>query len=173
MEKLDNQPCPFCGKKKLSLIEDEKDIPYFGKVYIFSMNCKDCKYNKSDIEVAENKGPMRYSLEISDKKDMNIRVVKSSTAKVKILQLKMDVEPGPGSVGYISNVEGVIDKFKKIIESERDNSDDADVRKKAKNLLKKIWKVKLGDVKVKLIIEDPRGNSAIISDKAKVEKLKK
>lgn len=172
MDKLDNQLCPFCGKKKLTLIEDEKDIPYFGKAYLFSMNCGNCKYDKADVEFAENKGPKKYTLEINSEKDMKIRVVKSSSASVKIPQMRLSVTPGPGSVGYISNVEGVLDKFKKVIEGERDSTDDSDVRKKAKNLLKKLWKVKLGDVKIKLIIEDPKGNSAIISEKAKVEVLK-
>ena len=52
-------------------------------------------------------------------------------------------------------------------------AEENDVKKKAKNLLKKIWKVKLGEQPLKIIIEDKSGNSAIISDKAKVEKLKK
>ena len=39
-------------------------------------------------------------------------------------------------------------------------------------MLKKLWKVECGDEKLKIIIEDPSGNSAIISEKAKVEKLK-
>jgi len=173
MERLEKQQCPFCNKKTLTLTEDEMDIPYFGKTYLFSMSCNGCKYTKADVEAAESKGSCRHSLEINDEKDMKIRVVKSSTAIVKIPQLKLSVEPGPSSIGYISNVEGVLDRFKKIIESERDNSDEEDIKKKAKNLLKKLWKVKLGDYKIKLIIEDLNGNSAIISEKAKVEKIKK
>jgi len=46
------------------------------------------------------------------------------------------------------------------------------VKRNAKNLLKKLWKVELGDEKLKIVIEDPSGNSAIISDKAVSEKLK-
>ena len=33
--------------------------------------------------------------------------------------------------------------------------------------MKKIWKVKCGEEKLKIIIEDPSGNSGILSDKAK------
>ena len=43
---------------------------------------------------------------------------------------------------------------------------------KAKNLLKKIQKISWGQEKAKLIIEDPSGNSAIISEKAVKSKLK-
>ena len=85
----------------------------------------------------------------------------------------MSVDPGVASEGYVSNVEGLLERFKKILESERDNADDEDVRKKAKNLLKKLWKIELGEEKVKIIIEDPSGNSAIISEKAIVSRLKK
>ena len=104
---------------------------------------------------------------------MKIKVIKSSFATVKIPKLKMSVTPGPVSEGYISNVEGVIDKFKDVIESERDTTEDENVKTAAKKLLKKIWKVKLGDIPVKLVIEDPSGNSAILSDKVIVEKLKR
>ena len=60
-----------------------------------------------------------------------------------------------------------------MIEEERDATEDDEIKDNAKKLLKKIWKVKLGDLEVKLIIEDETGNSAIISDKAVVEKLRK
>ena len=77
------------------------------------------------------------------------------------------------SEGFVSNIEGILQRFKKILEAERDAADDEDVRKKAKNLLKKLWKVECGDEELKVIIEDPSGNSAIISDKAVITSLKK
>ncbi len=152
--------------------EDEKDIPYFGRVYLFSMSCSACKFFKADVESAETKEPMRCTFEVQNEKDLSVRVVKGSEAIIKIPQLKMEVTPGPASNGYITNVEGVINRFEKIVQDERDNEEDEGVRKKAKLLLKKIWKVKLGEVPLKIIIEDPSGNSAIISERTVVEKLK-
>ena len=46
------------------------------------------------------------------------------------------------------------------------------MRKKAKNLLKKLWKVECGDEQLKIVIEDPSGNSAIVSERAVVSKMK-
>jgi zinc finger protein len=172
MEKLENQQCPFCNKKTLTLTEDKKEIPYFGNVFIFSMTCSNCKYHKADVEAEEQKEPCKYTIEVNSEKDMSIRVVKSSQATIKIPQMRISVTPGPASVGYISNIEGILNRFKKIIESEKDNAEDTKTRKHAKNLLKKIWKVKYGNEKLKIIIEDPSGNSAIISEKAEVKKLK-
>ena len=173
MEEVKNQPCPFCNKNTLTLIEEEKDIPYFGKCYLMSMRCESCNYYKSDIESAERKDPTRYTFTVKDKKDLNVRVVKSSEATIKIPTLRMSVDSGVGSIGYITNIEGVIRRFKKIIEDQRDLAEDEDVKKHAKNLLKKLWKIENGEEELKIIIEDPSGNSAIISEKAEVTNLKK
>ena len=172
MESLDNQECPVCNSKSLTLTEDENDVPYFGKVYLFSMVCSACKYNMSDVEAEEQKEACKYTFEVNSEKDMTVRVVKSSHASIKIPQLRMSVEPVNGSPGFISNIEGIINRFEKIVEEQRDTSEEEDVKKSAKNLLKKIRKVKFGDIHVKIIIEDPSGNSAIISEKAVIEKLK-
>lgn len=172
MEKLENQPCPICHKKTMTLTEDELDIPYFGKTYIFSMNCNNCKYAKSDVEAEERKEPCKITFTIEKEGDMKVRIVKSSEANIKIPQLKMSMESGPASDGFVSNIEGLLSRFEKVIEDERDLAEEDEIKKHAKNLLKKIRKVKWGEMPVKIIIEDPSGNSAIISEGAVVEKLK-
>ena len=45
---LSGQECPICHKKTLSMTEIEKEIPFFGNMYIFSMSCSNCKYHKGD-----------------------------------------------------------------------------------------------------------------------------
>tara|TARA_Y100000310_G_scaffold332510_1_gene408230 strand:- start:1357 stop:1875 length:519 start_codon:yes stop_codon:yes gene_type:complete len=172
METLEKQKCPFCGKNTLTLREDTQDIPYFGKTFIMSMDCSNCKYAKSDLEAAEYKDPIKTTLTITEEKDMKIRIVKSSEATIKLPSLRLSVTPGPASEGFISNVEGVIKRFEDIIEKQRDTSEDKADKTKAKNLLKKLRKVMYGEIETKLVIEDPTGNSAIISEKAVVEKLK-
>lgn len=175
MDKVENEPCPVCGEKKLTLIEDEQDIPYFGKTFLFSMQCGACGFFKSDVEAAEAKEPCRIIFTIENVKDLNVRVVKSSEASVHIPQLKIDVEPGADSIGYVSNMEGLLERFEEVIKAEKKTAEDEDddaAKTTAKSLLKKIWKVKCGDIPLKVIIEDPSGNSAIISEKAVVEPLK-
>jgi zinc finger protein len=172
MDELKGQPCPICGKKELTLREEERDIPYFGLCFLFSMSCGACDFSKADIEASEKKDPVKITFNIEDVKDLNARVIKSSNALVKISQLKMSMEPGENSEGFISNIEGLLGKFENVLKGQRDSTDDPTIRKKAKNLLKKIWKVKCGDVPLKVVIEDKTGNSAIISDKTKMDKLK-
>lgn len=169
---ITGEPCAFCHEKTLTLMDSEVDVPFFGKCYLFSMDCSSCGYHKADVETEEENEPARYSVELSDEKDMRIRVIKSSTASVKIPHLG-SIEPGDASNGYITNVEGVLNRLKKQIEIIRDDAEDEEDRKKAKNLLKKMTRIMWGQEKAKLIIEDPSGNSAIISDKAVKEKMKK
>ncbi|MEA3430489.1 MAG: ZPR1 zinc finger domain-containing protein [Nanoarchaeota archaeon] len=167
---LKGQPCPMCNKKTLTLMEAERDVPFFGKVYLFSMTCSTCKYYKSDIELAEKHEPAKYTLEVSNEEDLKIRVIKAASATVKIPHIAT-IEPGASSNGYVTNVEGIINRVKAIIEQKRDMEEDSAIKKKAKNLLKKINKVLWGQDKLKIIISDPNGNSAIISDKAKKSKI--
>ena len=169
---IENQDCPMCMEKTLTLSEELVDIPHFGPTYIFTMSCTSCKYGKSDIEAAELKEAAKYELEIDSEEDMEIKVVKSSEATLKIPRIAT-ITPGPASEGYFSNVEGVLNRVKTGIEQARDSAEDDSDKKKAKNMLKKINRVIWGKEKLKIIIEDPTGNSAIISEKAKISKLKK
>jgi len=171
VDTLEGQRCPICNAKSLTLTEDEKEIPYFGRVYVFSMSCGSCKYHKADVESIEEKEPSRFTLEIGSEEDMKIRVVRSSQGIVKLSHVAT-IEPGEGANGYVTNVEGILNRIKYQIETVKDNEEDDDVKKKAKNLLKKIQKMMWGQEKGKLIIEDPSGNSAIISDKAVKSRLK-
>jgi len=167
----EQQPCPLCHEKKLILTEKEVEVPYFGRVFLFSMTCNNCKYHKADIESAEQKEPIKYDFEISSENDMKIRVVKSSEATVKLPHIAT-ITPGPASQGYVTNIEGILNRVKYQIETVKEMEEDEEDKKKAKNLLKKITRIMRGQEKQKLIIEDPSGNSAIISDKAIKSPLK-
>lgn len=168
---FEHQPCPLCGQKTLILTERETEVPYFGKVLLFSMTCSSCKYHKADVEAIEQKEPVKYELEVSSEDDMKIRVVKSSEATVKLPHIAT-ITPGPASQGYVTNIEGILSRVKYQIEAAKGMEEDEADKKKAKNLLKKILNITWGKEKQKIIIEDPSGNSAIISDKAIKSPLK-
>ncbi|MBU1112026.1 MAG: ZPR1 zinc finger domain-containing protein [Nanoarchaeota archaeon] len=169
MNEIKGQECHLCGKKTLTLREEEVDVPHFGRVFIFSMQCDSCNFRKADLEPAEQKDPATYTFEIDSEDDLNIKVVKSAEATLKIPRI-ITIEPGPASEGYITNIEGDIERVKKIIQSAMDSEEDHDAKKKAKNLIKKLNNAQLGREKLKIIISDPTGNSAIISDKAQKSK---
>ena len=170
-EEIEQQQCPLCNEKTLILAEREVEVPYFGKVFLFSMTCTSCKYHKADVEATEQKEPVKFEFEISSEDDMKIRVVKSSEATVKLPHIA-SITPGPASQGYVTNIEGILNRVKYQIESAKEMEEDDEDKKKAKNLLKKLLNITWGKEKQKIIIEDPSGNSAIISDKAIKSALK-
>jgi len=170
IETLPGQDCPMCNTKNLTLIEQEMEIPYFGNVYLFSMTCSNCKYHKADVECAETHEGARYTIDVDSEEDMKIRIVKSAESIVKIPHM-ITMEPGTASQGFVTNVEGLLRRAKMIIEQARNSAEDKSDIKKAKNMLKKLQKVMWGQEKLKIIIEDKTGNSAIISDKVVKKKI--
>ena len=167
---LRDQDCPFCRKKTLTLSEQEMEIPFFGNVFLFGMTCDSCNYKKSDVEASTPQKPCKWTFDVTCKDDLNVRIVKSAEARLKIPHIG-SIEPGPDAEGYVTNVEGIITRFKRQIESLKESEEDDDDKKKAKNMLKKIQNVLWGSEQIKIIIEDKTGNSAIISEKAQKSSL--
>lgn len=170
IEKLEKQPCPMCHSNTLTLIESKMDIPFFGTTFLFSMECSNCNYKKADVEAAEKKESYKYVFEVNSEEDLNVRLIKSSQATIKIPRI-MTITPGPASEGYISNIEGLLNKIKEVIQKTKESTDEKEDRLKAIKLIKKLNKILFGQEKIKITIEDPSGNSAIISDKAVKSKL--
>lgn len=171
IDELKGQTCPMCGRKTLTLTQLKREIPYFGVVIIYSMSCSNCKFHKSDVDTLERNSPARYSIEINGEDDLKIRIIKSSQATVKLPRI-VEIAPGPASNGYITNAEGIINRVKDRFEAQKETEEDNNKKKAYMKLIKKLNRVLWGKEKLKIIIEDPSGNSAIISNKAKIEKLK-
>jgi zinc finger protein len=167
---MKNQQCPFCPEKKATLREEEIDIPHFGRVFVLSLQCGACGVNKSDVEPAERKEACKYIFEVNSEDDLSVKIVKSGEATVKIPHV-ITIEPGPASNGYVTNIEGLLQRVRGSIETAMESEDDPSSKKKAKNLLKKLTKVVLGREKLKIIIEDPSGHSCIVSEKAQKSKI--
>lgn len=158
-------PCPICSAKTIYSSFSIEEIPYFGECLQTVISCKNCDYKSVDFMITEQHDPMRYELKISDSNDMMIRVVRSSSSTIRIPEIGALVEPGPGSEGFISNVEGVIDRIANAISQAIKNAGH-EKKTHGNELLEKIKKIKNGE-EATLIIEDPFGNCAIISKKAK------
>jgi zinc finger protein len=169
VQKLD---CPICGgKNSFTITNHEIDIPYFGKVIETTMMCDRCKYRNSDVFPLEVREPKRYKLTIKDEKDLNKRVIKSSTGYVRIPELGVEITPGPVSEGYVSNVEGVLNRVDNVLQTLIRWAENEEQKKKGEELRERIKKIKEGKETATLIIEDPLGHSVIIGDGVVEEKL--
>lgn len=164
---LFNVECPSCRRKGVKTNFHRIEVPYFGEVMQTVIQC-DCGYHHADVLTLEKKDPVRYSIKIGEEKDLNIRVIRSGSSTIRIPELGVEVTPGIASEGYISNVEGVLTRLEDVLVTAKGWRRN---RVKAEELLRKIGRVKRGEEAVHLIIEDPSGHSAIISDKALKEAL--
>ncbi len=162
-------PCPACGRE-LNVVTALYDTPYFGKILITSISCE-CGFKHSDSFSAEINDPIRFKLEIKND-TLFSKVVRSTSATVRIPELGLAMEPGPASQGFITNVEGILMRFQEIVEmAKRWNSDNHDAVKRCEFIIEKLKLAMEGKERLTLVLEDPYGNSAIIDDRVFMEKL--
>ncbi len=161
-EWLQKTICPICGKNSLLLVEVYKDIPHFGKVLLASWRCSNCGYRHVDVFSLDFKEPTRYVLKVKDVKDLHAKVIRSSSATIRIPELGVIIEPGPISQGFITNVEGVLERVENAIKSLIVLSESSDDREKCAIALRKINLARKGKFEFTLIIEDPFGISMIV-----------
>ncbi|MBP7120665.1 MAG: ZPR1 zinc finger domain-containing protein [Methanolinea sp.] len=160
-------PCPGCSTEIEYLYQTE-DIPYFSGILIISARCMDCGYRFVDTQLLKNAEPSRWELLISSPDDLNIRVVRSMNGIISIPELGVQVDPGPACEGFVSNVEGVLNRIDAVIASVSRWTEDPQELENAGHLRIWIEQVKEGKRSVTLRIDDPTGNSAILGDKARI-----
>lgn len=161
---IEGETCMLCGEDALTLTEESVDIPHFGETFIFAMDCQECDFSMSDVEAAEEKEASEYRYTVSSEEDLSTRVVKSSNATIKVNYVG-EVEPGEASTGEVTNVESVLQRFRRVMEGRKDEAS-GDERKQLQNKIDKVADALYGREEITLKIKDPSGNSAIISDDA-------
>lgn len=163
--------CPVCRcENSMLVITKTENIPYFGEIMESTARCSDCGYKHSDIICLDQKEPVKYTLKV-DKSNLNARVIKSQSATVSMPELGIKVEPGPRSRGYVSNIEGVLNRFQDAVKMAMNFVEDEQSKGNASNILKEIEKIKAGENTVTVIIEDPFGHSMIIHEDASKREL--
>lgn len=164
--------CPNCGKDA-RIVEHLQEIPHFGKIIISTLACEKCNYKLNDVMIADAKEPASYKAEVTSKKDLETKVIRSSTGTIRIDALGISIEPGPAAEGYITNIEGILERAEESTKVLIANSaaDEADESKLARKELERIKKARNVEIPFSVIIEDPFGNSTMIGGKAKKMKL--
>lgn len=164
--------CPLCHEDLIIQWRSDR-IPYFGEVMYVTALCK-CGFRFADTLLLSQKEPMRYELKIEGPEDLNIRVVRSTSGTIRIPELGIDVEPGSISDSYVTNIEGVLDRiYKVVVTATKWSEGDEDRYSRGLEVQKVLEEAIDGKRSLTVVIEDPFGNSAIISDKAKSRVLAK
>ncbi len=111
-----NIPCPICSiEGEVKMIAHIDEIPYFGEHTQVTVLCNSCGWRQTDFIPAEGKKSGAWKLIIDNPEKLLARVVRSSSCTVKIEELDLVVNPGGNSTGYVSNVEGVMNRFVDVI----------------------------------------------------------
>jgi len=136
-------------------------IPRFGRMLIISMLCSQCGYRVFDTVALEYSGPSKVEYNVRNVGDLSARVIRSTTSTILIPELGLELRPGPRSEAFITNVEGVLDRFLAIAEQLYRGSEGA-VKERARKAVERIKLAMDGKIQFRIIIEDEAGNSAIV-----------
>ena len=157
--------CPTC-RMRMMIEEYLYEMPLVGKVLIASGTCNYCGYRFSDVRLAEPREPRKIVYNVEKPGDENALVIRASTASIKIPELGVEITPGPASRGYITTIEGII---LDVIEKTKFLCSSPDAPKKTcDEKIKELEDARNVAKPFTIIIIDPEGVSAIISDRVKI-----
>ncbi|MGI5992964.1 MAG: ZPR1 zinc finger domain-containing protein [Methanosarcina sp.] len=164
--------CPLC-QRELVMNWQRDNIPYFGEIMHISARCQ-CSFRFVDTMILSSKEPMRYEMPVETLEDLNARVIRSTSGTIRIPEMGVAIEPGSVSESYITNIEGVLHRVRDVLmTASKWVQEDEEKFSRSQELLCMLEEVIEGKKKITVIVEDPLGNSAIISKKAKAIKLSK
>ncbi len=161
--------CPTCGEGPLQFKDSEYVAPYFGRMLLSLTHCPSCGFKQRNVSLLEEHEPSIHSVAVSSIDDLSIRVIRSDTASIRIPELGVEIKPGLVADATISNVEAILLNIRDRTEFLRDAAETRKERHNAESFLEKITLALEGRKIFTLILEDPRGNSKIITlDPSKV-----
>ena len=171
-------PCPIChAEGHVGMMTHIDEIPYFGEHTQVTVLCNACGWRQTDFIPAEGKKPGASKLVICKPEHIRARVVRSSSCTVRLTELDLEAKPGTASTGYVSNVEGVIDRFMEVIimVTRQAYTDDAELQdiKTLQNMHTTLLELKEDPIPTPITLEflDPNGHSQILHEDAEMREL--
>ena len=165
-------PCPQCAEGgTLTMLAMNSEIPYFGEHTQITVLCSSCGWKHTDFIPSDGQKPGFSSLVVDNDQKTMARVVRSSSCTIRIPELDLEVSPGGSSSGYVTNIEGVINRFENAVETIIRGDDDGMGTEIATKILDRLRLVKQGKERIIVELLDPRGRSQIIHGEAISRKL--
>ena len=164
-EQAIDMSCPMCQKEgQLAMMAHVDEIPYFGEHTQVTVLCHACGWRQTDFIPAEGRKPGGWNFEITSQKDLNARVIRSSSCTVSIPELDLEVNPGGNATGYVTNMEGLLNRFIKIIEMVRKDLDESEEENMStlRNMLRRLENAGLEGEGLLVELLDPHGLSQIL-----------
>ena len=160
-------PCPICMVKgKLLMRAHTSEIPYFGEHTQVTLLCDGCGWRQTDFIPAEGSKAGGWTIQVDNEDILSARVVRSSSCTICIPELDLEVNPGSSNAGYVTNIEGMIVRFKDVVEMVLKDIDheEKEMIEKCNYLLTRVAAPLNGNFEEAYSIEllDPRGHSQIL-----------
>ena len=170
--------CPICHVEgQMAMMTHVDEIPYFGEHTQVTVLCHSCGWRQTDFIPAEGRKPGASSLIVSKPEHIRARVIRSSSCTVRLVELDLEVNPGTASTGYISNVEGVIDRFMDVIvmvtrQAYAEDGEMDDI-KRLQAMHTTLLELKEDPIPTPVTLEllDPNGHSQILHEDAELREL--
>lgn len=169
MHQVVTSPCPDCGKE-MTFIYDTENIPYFSEILLISGVCASCGFRIVDTMVLNEREPCSWEMTVDAVEDLSARVVRSSSGELDLPEFGLNIRPGPACSGFISNVEGVLERAEEAVQRALLSAEGDEITA-AETILQHLQEAREGKFAFTLKITDPSGNSGIVSSKAKKTKL--
>lgn len=165
------EKCPVCGSGTLETNIVEENVEFFGRMLLVTTYCSNCGFRHNDVIMVDQREPVRIKFTASGEEDLKVRVIRSSHASIRIPEIGVSIDPVTSGESFVSNVEGVLLRVINIM-SQLLRDSEGEKREDLLERLKKIGRMRNGLEKFTIIIEDPSGNSAIVSERAEVDRGK-
>ena len=175
MESKIDVSCVICGfDGGLSMLAHTEEIAYFGEHTQVTLTCPGCGWRQTDFIPAEAREGSSHTYRIDSTDDLQVRVIRGSACTVRLLELDLEVRPGSHSTGYVSNIEGVLNRFQDVVDMVSRQAavegDDGAITE-LEQLTQAMLEIQRGQREATLQLLDPHGHSMILTDDVQTRAL--
>ena len=175
MESKIDVSCVICGfDGGLSMLAHTEEIAYFGEHTQITLTCPGCGWRQTDFIPAEAREGSSHTYRIDSTDDLQVRVIRGSACTVRLLELDLEVRPGSHSTGYVSNIEGVLNRFQDVVDmvgrQAAIEGDDGAITE-LEQLTQAMLEIRRGQREATLQLQDPHGHSMILTDDVQTRAL--
>ena len=175
MESKIDVSCVICGfDGGLSMLAHTEEIAYFGEHTQITLTCPGCGWRQTDFIPAEARDGSSHTYRIDSTDDLQVRVIRGSACTVRLLELDLEVRPGSHSTGYVSNIEGVLNRFQDVVDmvgrQAAIEGDDGAITE-LEQLTQAMLEIRQGQREATLQLLDPHGHSMILTDDVQTRAL--
>ena len=175
MESKIDVSCVICGfDEGLSMLAHTEEIAYFGEHTQVTLTCPGCGWRQTDFIPAEAREGACQTYRIDAVEDLQIRVIRGSACTVRLIELDLEVRPGSHSTGYVSNIEGVLNRFQEVVDMvgrQAATEGNEEAISELTQLTEAMLQIRSGQTGATLEFLDPHGHSMILTDEVETRPL--